>query len=180
MNTRAIPGWEGLYSTSDDGRVYSHRAARFLNPSMSRGQRYLFVHLRNGNEDSHYSVHRLVALTWLGPPPSNRHQVNHRDGNRQNNSSSNLEWCTPSENVAHAWKIGLTKFTETKLAQARAAAKASQKARRILTSAEALNIRTRVAGGAVQSSLAVEFGVSPMTVSRIVNNHGYIEGPYQS
>ena len=47
-----------------------------------------------------FQVHRLVAFTFLGPPPSPfAWQVHHRDGNPSNNSLENLEWVTPSQNV---------------------------------------------------------------------------------
>lgn len=52
------------------------------------------------------AVHRLIVETWLGEIPKGM-QVNHIDGNRQNNSVRNLEICTPSENVQHAFDIGL-------------------------------------------------------------------------
>lgn len=55
---------------------------------------------RSGNE----LVHRLVAMSFLGPPPSPQHtQVNHLDGNRTNNAVENLEYVTPAENALHAY-----------------------------------------------------------------------------
>ena len=51
-----------------------------------------------------YSVHRLVARVFHGPPPSTAHtHVNHINGHSANNAASNLEYATPSENVRHSW-----------------------------------------------------------------------------
>jgi len=49
-------------------------------------------------------VHRLVAASFLGQPPSPEHsQINHRDGNGSNNAVENLEYVTPAENMAHRY-----------------------------------------------------------------------------
>ena len=53
-------------------------------------------------------VHRLVAETWI-PNPNGYEQVNHIDGNKDNNSVENLEWVTPSQNMYHSMRTGLRK-----------------------------------------------------------------------
>lgn len=58
-----------------------------------------------------YYIHRLVAQTFI-PNPLNKSYVNHIDGNKQNDRVDNLEWCTPSENSFHAFRIGLKVITE--------------------------------------------------------------------
>ena len=63
---------------------------------------------KNGNNKT-VKVHRIVAETFI-PNPNNLAQVNHIDGNKQNNNVDNLEWCSQSENMKHAYKNGLKKI----------------------------------------------------------------------
>ncbi len=64
---------------------------------------YVRVDLKKGKL---YLVHRLVAIHFI-PNPDNKPEINHIDGNPQNNKISNLEWCTHSENIRHADRTGL-------------------------------------------------------------------------
>lgn len=65
---------------------------------------YLRVYLYSEGKKKRYFVHRLVAETFI-PNPENKPQVNHKDGNKQNNELSNLEWVTRSENGLHYFRV---------------------------------------------------------------------------
>ena len=69
---------------------------------------YRSVKLFKDGKHSHLLVHRIVAKTFI-PNPDNKRYVNHIDGNKANNNVNNLEWCTASENLKHAFKTGLSK-----------------------------------------------------------------------
>lgn len=89
------------YLIYDDGRVYSFISNRFLTVAKTaRGYYQVTVFGKN-----HY-MHRLLA-TYFIPNPDNKPYVNHIDGNKSNNSISNLEWCTANENMTHARDTGL-------------------------------------------------------------------------
>ena len=98
-----IPGYEGLYGVTKDGKVYSFRTKKFLKPAVDKGG-YLYVCLTNNKTKKTYLSHRLVALTYI-PNPNNYPQVNHKDENKQNNHVSNLEWCTNKYNINYGTGI---------------------------------------------------------------------------
>ena len=82
---------------------------KFENGLISRGHQEKHGYFRTNNVGLQHSqlVHRLVARAFLGPPPSLKHtQINHKDGDRGNNSVANLEYVTPSENMLHHYNNG--------------------------------------------------------------------------
>ena len=72
---------------------------KILKPRYS-GKQYLMVTLTKNNEQFNKKVHRLVAEHFI-PNPENKPQVNHLDGNKENNQKENLEWVTNRENKNH-------------------------------------------------------------------------------
>lgn len=106
---RETPGWPD-YKVSNTGLVVSCRkkgVQRQIKPRLMSG--YLSLRLFKDNRATTISIHRLVAMAFIGPPPSNKHTVNHKSGNKQDNNVSNLEWATMSEQALHAHRTKLTK-----------------------------------------------------------------------
>lgn len=73
---------------------------------------YLRVCLSFNGTRKKYSIHRLVAKYFI-PNPYNYPEVNHKDGNKYNNSVTNLEWCTAKENVVHSYDTYLNHSGES-------------------------------------------------------------------
>ena len=82
-----------------------------MKPYIVKGKRtkgYYRVELRKKGKRFYLLVHRLVAENFI-PNFDNKLQVNHINGNRFDNRVENLEWCTQSYNIKHAYESGLMK-----------------------------------------------------------------------
>jgi hypothetical protein len=110
-----INGYEGYYQISNKGNVRSvdrfdgvHDRTGTVIKQNLKSNGYLQVGLRKHNQRKYIGVHRLVAIHFIDNP-ENKPQVNHIDGNKQNNTVENLEWVTQEENQQHAIRTGLRK-----------------------------------------------------------------------
>lgn len=100
-----VPNYEGLYQVSNLGNVKSlskiindkKLKEKLLTPCKNSGG-YLWVKFTINKIEKSFSVHRLVALTFLG---ESKLVVNHKDLNKLNNSLENLEYLSQRENNHH-------------------------------------------------------------------------------
>lgn len=162
---RSIPGYEGLYSASSDGRIWSHTKKCWRKEHVDPFG-YHRVSLKVNRASKTFRVHRLVALAWLGAPVKGRTQVNHISGVKSDNRPSNLEWVSALQNIRHAIHLGLLVPSRTRLKEIGIAT-------RKLSVEDATTIRSRYASGELQKHLAVEFGVSKTTIRNILNGTRY-------
>jgi len=104
-----------LFKVSNFGQVFSKRTGKILVQGISKtGYRVISTRIggRSGIAKC-IKVSRMVASAFIDNP-LNKPVVNHIDGNKLNNNSTNLEWVTHSENTIHAVETGLLRFDSVK------------------------------------------------------------------
>ena len=100
-NIRSI---DRFVTRSDTGALVFYKG-KLLKQAVNRyGYRTIMVSVENIKKS--FNCHRLVAKAFI-PNPDSLPEVNHKDGNKQNNNVYNLEWCTSSYNQLHANRTGL-------------------------------------------------------------------------
>ncbi len=171
---RDIPGFEGFYQASSEGRVRSidrfdnrnrFLQSHLLKPAFAGMRKYprLFVVLSCDGIHKSCLVHGLVTLAFIGEVPEGK-QVNHLDGNPLNNRLVNLEYVTPKENIHHAYEHGLKPI-------------GSEHHKAIFTEADIPVIRARHAQGESMASIARSLNVSKSAVDHIVNRRNWKQIP---
>ncbi|UXO94080.1 HNH endonuclease [Pseudanabaena phage Pan5] len=156
-----VPGYEGMYQVSNYGRVKSlyrkrvdtlgrifGNTEKIIKPRLCRG--YYIVGLYKNSNGVNKRVNVLVAQSFCSSYRDGM-LVNHLDGNKLNNHISNLEPCTPLENLIHALDLGLRKSK--------------------LTKQDVFNIKTDTRSKAVD--LAKKYSVCPTMISRIKKGKAY-------
>lgn len=93
------------YQISNLGKVYSKKRNKLL--AITKNDRgYCYVQLWKSGKGYLFRLHRLVAQAFI-PNPNNYPEINHKDGNKENNCINNLEWCDRLYNITEAYKNGL-------------------------------------------------------------------------
>jgi hypothetical protein len=95
------------FSISQCGKIKNNTSGKILKTVIhKKGYEVINIKPYGRGAGKSLKIHRLVAKAFL-PNPLNKLQVNHLDGNKQNNHMNNLEWATASENMKHAFDTGL-------------------------------------------------------------------------
>lgn len=157
---RPVIGYEGVYEVSSLGGIrrtgkVRNRPAKTALKVHTTDRGYEFITLYRDGAVRGFGVHTLVAAAFIGPRPDRFH-VNHKNGIKTDNRLSNLEYCTPKENIAHSIAVLGHSLDGEQAPMSK------------LTDSSVREIRRRCEGGEKQVSVARDFGVSPTTVSRIV------------
>ena len=156
------------YLISQDGKIFNKKDGKPLQTIIKEG--YNKVRYSIGTNENRitklFRVDYLVASTYLSNPSGYRY-INHKDGNKRNNSAENLEWCTRSENIQHAYDNGLNHGM-----------KGTSNGRCKLKETDVLYIREKYIPfdkdfGA--KALAKRFGVAPQTISAVITKQNWGE-----
>ena len=164
-----IIDFSDIYEVSNLGNVRSiKRTVKMSNcrlrefPSkrlswQTQKQGYVFVLLSRHSKCYKRYIHRLVAEAFI-PNPNHLPQVNHIDGNKNNNVRSNLEWCTASQNCQHAHD---NRIYQNAVGSMCPNAK--------ITEADVIDIRRRALAGEVQQKIADDYGIGRKAITKIIN-----------
>lgn len=176
-----IKGYEGVYQVSNygnlrsltrtiddkNGKIKIIKGKSLKASTTSYG--YKSVVFRNGLNKENLRVHRLVAQAFI-ENKDNKPYVNHLDGNKANNRVDNLEWCTNSENMKHAFGTGLK---EPSNPNKNGLTQGSKHHKSKLTEKDVIFIgsNSKANGGFMKNTeLAEKFGVTKVTIGYVVNN----------
>jgi hypothetical protein len=165
-----VPGFEDYYQITDDGRIRTK--PRYANSPICGGERlipprWVNVHLVKGypaftafvrGKKHTVYIHRVMAMLFV-PNPHGKPNINHKDGNKANFASWNLEWCTHAENMRHAFDTGLATAPASGPGEASPAAK--------LNDVKVAEIKRRLRAGERAIALAREYGVVKGTIGGI-------------
>lgn len=148
------------YLVSNLGNVKNMVTNKLLTPCPNKGRRgYVYVSVQQGGKRRNYLLSRLVANHFI-PNPENKTQVNHKDGNKSNNSVDNLEWVTSLENIHHAIKNHLTPGSKTY---------SITSTKRKIKEHHVLSIRNLARVGVSYKEIANKYKLGFSTVVHIVN-----------
>lgn len=163
---KSLDRFDGYYDASSLGRVRRAKpgsslsgngtwVGRLSKPRNKKG--YLEVELSVRGRRYFVLIHILVAEAFIGPKPLGK-EVNHKNGDKQDNRAKNLEYLDAYDNVHHAIKLGLKKGGYLRWKEVEQIRK---------------NYKHNKRGNGCYV-LADKFGVTPKTIWNIVNERCWV------
>lgn len=149
--------YNGKYVLFEDGRIVSYarkKPQELIGKTTKGGYRMVILYDEKSNR-TYKNVHRLIAEAFI-PNPHSLREVNHIDGNKLNNSVSNLEWVTTQQNVLHC-RDNLKNRNHK------------------ITMDDAREIRRMYKDGASCAEIQNRFGIKKTQVGYIVQNKRWVE-----
>lgn len=116
--TKDLRSFFNMFDVNLDGSIVDKNTGAQITQYI-QGTGYHWVNVSRNGVRYRYPVHRLVAIKYLTFPrelkmlPMNKIQVNHKDGNKDNNHMLNLEFCTAYQNNKHARDYGLNNISQS-------------------------------------------------------------------
>jgi len=173
-NWKPIPGYEDCYAVSDKGRIartatYGKNPQlrwKFMKPRRKRGG-YMVAHLCKDGKDRDLIVHRLVWTAFCGEVPDGL-EINHKNGQKDDNTLENLEVVTKSENMIHAYEV-----LGWRPSPHRNFARGSRTGNAKLTEAEIPEILRLHRSGLKNTEIAQMFNVSAVLIGLVVRRKAW-------
>lgn len=151
------------YEASDEGHIRNKKTGRVLGEFKGDDG-----YLRTQFDGKSRTIHRVIATAFIPTIPG-KDFINHKDGNKENNRADNLEWCTRSENMKHAYEHNLKSSVGIKNGRCK------------LSEEDVSFIRDNYVSGDSQygtKALSKKFGVAHQTICAVASGQNWKEDKY--
>ncbi len=105
------PDIKDCYAIDDMGKIRNINTGNYIKISKNHNGYMRVSLMKKGGGTTSIQYHRLLMMLFKPTENMEKLQINHIDGNKENNALDNLQWVTPQENIHHAIKTGLTDFS---------------------------------------------------------------------
>lgn len=157
-----IPEVKDRYFINKKGELFTDFGKKQMKDAMKNGYIKNCLILKTGEQKSYFR-HRLVMMCFSPKEGQEQLQVNHKDGDKTNNSLENLEWCTNQENRIHAVKLGLA-----------ASLRGENNPASRLLEAQVIDIIHDLLNHIPYSQISQKYNCSKSTISAIKNKRNWV------
>lgn len=105
------PDIKDCYVIDDTGKIRNINTGNYIKINKNHNSYMRVSLMKKGGGTTSIQYHRLLMMLLKPVEGMEKLQINHIDGNKENNVLDNLQWVTSQENIHHAIKTGLTDFS---------------------------------------------------------------------